>query len=61
VENKERNRQLNKERLPLLRVLHSIKIMPVLRPITIRAQSLASMANRSTLEIAPISVSGTNL
>jgi hypothetical protein len=35
--------------------------MPALRPITTRAQSLASMANRSALEIAPISVSGTNL
>jgi hypothetical protein len=61
VENKERNRQLNKERLPLSRALHSIKMIPVLRPMTIRAQSLASVANRSALEIAPISVSGTNL
>jgi hypothetical protein len=61
VENKERNRQLNKEHLPLLRALHSIKIMPTLRPMTIRAQSLASVANRSALEITPISASGTNL
>jgi hypothetical protein len=38
-----------------------MKIMPVLRLITIRAQSLASIANRSTLEIAPISTSGTDL
>jgi hypothetical protein len=37
VENKERNRQLNKEHLPLLRVLHSIKIIPILRPIITRA------------------------
>jgi hypothetical protein len=35
--------------------------MPILRPMMIRAQSLASMVNRSTLEIAPISMSGTNL
>jgi hypothetical protein len=61
VENKERNRQLNEEHLPLSRALHSMKIMPALRPITTRAQSLASMVNRSTLEIAPISMSGTNL
>jgi hypothetical protein len=61
MENKERNMQLNKEYLPLLRVLHSIKIMPTLRPIITRAQSLTSMVNRSTLEIAPISISRTNL
>jgi hypothetical protein len=35
--------------------------MPTLRPIITRAQSLTSVANRSALEIAPISVSGTNL
>jgi hypothetical protein len=61
VKNEKRNRQLNKECLPLLRVLHSMKIMPILRLITIRAQSLASMVNRSALEITPISISGTNL
>jgi hypothetical protein len=61
VENKGRNRQLNKERLPLLRALHSMKMMPVLRPMMIRAQSLASVANRSALEIAPISASRTDL
>jgi hypothetical protein len=38
-----------------------MKIIPVLRPIITRAQSLASVANRSALEIAPISASGTNL
>jgi hypothetical protein len=38
-----------------------MKIMPVLRLMMTRAQSLASMVNRSTLEIAPISASGTDL
>jgi hypothetical protein len=38
-----------------------MKMMPVLRLMTTRAQSLASVANRSALEIAPISASGTNL
>jgi hypothetical protein len=38
-----------------------MKIMPAPRPMTIRAQSLASVANRSALEIAPISTSGTDL
>jgi hypothetical protein len=38
-----------------------MKMMPALRPMTTRAQSLASVVNRSALEIAPISASGTNL